>query len=157
MFLSGAKLIGSRIASARLDDSVIGDQQFPILGSDWLISNPHHRLRCNKKYGSSNNQRNQMLGERADHIWRIKDEIFCFVHFRWCNLMDGIQYFEWWTAGYPLQLNIGCPSILTPSKMGRIKDHIFHSHSSRIVLFLQLSAWLICQKYYYIILLVSFE
>ena len=60
---------------------------------------------------------------------RIKDEIFCFAHLRWCH--DG------WASNILIVVdtgyagihhsNIGCPSIMTPSKMGKTKNLIFYS------------------------------
>ena len=40
-----------------------------------------------------------------------------------------IQYFEWWILVTPAFTthNIGCPSIMTPSKMGKTKNPIFYS------------------------------
>ena len=54
---------------------------------------------------------------------RIKDEILCFAHLRWCH--------NGWASNILIVVdttqNIGCPRIKIPSKMGKTKNFIFYS------------------------------
>ena len=56
-------------------------------------------------------------------------------------IMDGHPIFQsWWIPATPASTtqNIGCPSIMTPSKMGKTKNLIFYSlikSSKRFLLF----------------------
>ena len=60
---------------------------------------------------------------------RIKDEIQFFVHLRWCHNGWASNFLIVVDAGVTTQ-NIGCPSIMTPSKMGKTKKNlIFYSLS----------------------------
>ena len=78
---------------------------------------------------------------------RIKDEIFCFAHLHWChngwasNILIVVD-----TIYYILYQNIGCPSIMTPSKMGKTKNLIFYSQSnkSRLVRIILESIVILC-------------
>ena len=61
---------------------------------------------------------------------KIKDEIFCFAHLRWrwtSNILIVID-----TSSTPASntQNIGCPSIMTPSEMGKTKNLIFYSQAT---------------------------
>ena len=69
---------------------------------------------------------------------RIKDEIFCFAHLRWCHNGWASNTLVAVDSGYSIRKkdglksttqNIGCPSIMTPLKMGKTKNLIFYSLS----------------------------
>ena len=76
-------------------------------------------------------------------------------------IMDGYPIFwvvDAGVAGIHHDANIGCPSIMTPSKMDKTKNLIFYSHSYVGLCYFCISlAGFICQKYYYIISWASFE
>ena len=59
---------------------------------------------------------------------RIKDETFCFAHLRWCHNGWASSILIAVDTGSTTQ-NIGCASIMTPSKMGKTKNLIFYSPS----------------------------
>ena len=77
-------------------------------------------------------------------IKRIKDEIFCFVHLRWCH--------NGWTSnilsgGCTTIKILGFPSIMTPSKMGKTKkSHLLFSFLVRIVLLLHFTGGIYLSK-----------
>ena len=57
---------------------------------------------------------------------RIKDDIFCFTHLWWCH--------NGWASNILIVVtpvsttqNVGCPSIMTPLKMGTTKNVISYS------------------------------